>query len=226
VSGDEKYDAAALRTEIARVGRLTDLAERSLEVVAVIDALAAPFGITPVIVGGMAVYFWTEEEAFVTEDIDVVMEIPDQLVTLLAEVGFERAKDGRHWIVPDTDILLEAPGSHLDDDAVTTEVKLPSGRTASVLSQIDILIDRLDEFQATGHPVPAEQALALLTGLSEEESRELDARAGARRVGEILRVTRRLADELASSQRKLESDELLEIARDAFGAEYPGQRSP
>lgn len=174
----------------------------------------------------MAVYFWTEEEAFVTGDIDVVMEIPDQLATLLAEVGFERAKDGRHWIIPDTEIILEAPGSHLDSDAVRIEVKLRSGRTACVLSQVDILIDRLDEFQATGHPVPAEQALALLTGLSEEESRELDARAGTRRVGEILREIRRLADGLASSHRKLESDELLEIARDAFKAEYPRQGSP
>ncbi|MCL2770563.1 MAG: hypothetical protein FWD42_10740 [Solirubrobacterales bacterium] len=47
--------------------------ERTLEVVALVEELAAPLGIHPVIVGGMAVYFWTESEEFQTHDIDVVM---------------------------------------------------------------------------------------------------------------------------------------------------------
>lgn len=44
-----------LRAALAVAAMIEDLAERSLEVVAVIDAAGAPLGIHPVVVGGMAV---------------------------------------------------------------------------------------------------------------------------------------------------------------------------
>jgi hypothetical protein len=158
--------ASKLREDLARAAQMADLAERTLEVVAVIEAIAAPLGIHPVIVGGMAVYFWTASDEFLTYDIDVVMEVPDALATKLAELGFSRAKDGRHWLLEGTEILLEAPSAHLDADAVVAEIELQSGRTAKVISRVDVLLDRLAEFQATGHEAAAQQALALLAGLS------------------------------------------------------------
>ncbi len=66
-------------------------------------------------------------------------------------------------------IYLEAPSSHLDAKAAGTEIELTSGRTAWVLSRVDILLDRLDEFQATGHEMPAQQAIFMIAGLSEEQ---------------------------------------------------------
>jgi hypothetical protein len=140
-----------LRAELARAARTDDLAERTLEVVSLVEAVAAPLGIHPVVVGGMAVYFWTANDAFVTYDIDVVMDVPDALATNLAELGFVRAPDGRHWTLEGTDIFLEAPSARLDSDAVVAEIELPSGRTAKVISRVDVLIDRLSEFEATGH---------------------------------------------------------------------------
>jgi hypothetical protein len=124
-----------LRAELLRVAQTPDLAERTLEVVAIVELVAAPMRIHPVVVGGMAVYFWTASHAFLTYDIDVVMEIPELLGTKLAELGFAKTADGRHWALEGTDVFLEAPSSHLDDDALVIEVALPSGRTAKVLSR-------------------------------------------------------------------------------------------
>lgn len=209
-----------LRVDLWRVAEIDDLTERTLEVVGVIEEAASPLGIHPTLVGGMAVYFWTASDAFLTYDIDVVMAVPDQLAAILAQLGFTRSNDGRHWELEGTKVLLEAPGTALDDRADVTEVKLPSGRTARVLSRVDILLDRLDEFQTTGHQLVAQQVLALLADLSEEEAADLDARAPQRRLTTVVEAMRRLADELPTRAESPATDELHEIARAALRAEY------
>jgi hypothetical protein len=213
-------DHAELRAELADIARKDDLVERTFEVVALVEEVAAPLGIHPVVVGGMAVYFWTAREEFVTYDIDVVMEVPRELDEHLTALGFSRVADGRHWRLEGTDVLLEAPGAQVDRDAVIAEVALPSGRTAKVLSRVDVLLDRLDEFQATGHHIVGQQVLVLIAGLSAEEDAALDARAAARRVGSVLKAMRHLAVDLASGRARPESYELHQIARDALRAEY------
>jgi hypothetical protein len=217
---DRPRDLSKLRAELARVAREGDLVERTFEVVALVEEVASPLGIHPVVVGGMAVYFWTAREEFVTYDIDVLMEVPRELDEHLTALGFSRVADGRHWRLEGTDVLLEAPGAEVDRDATIAEIALPSGRSAKVLSRIDVLLDRLDEFQATGHQIVGQQVLVLIAGLSVEENNTLDARAAARRVGAILKEMRRLADDLESGRAQPESDELHEIARDALRAEY------
>ncbi len=197
-----------------------------LEVASVVEAVAAPLGIHPVVVGGVAVYFWTASDEFLTRDIDVVMEVPDRLAARLAELGFVRAVDGRHWILEGTDVLLEAPSARLDDGALVAKVELPSGRTASVLSRVDVLLDRLDELQATGHLVVGQQVLALLGGLPDDEAPDLDARAQQRRVTKILAAMRALADDIESGRHAPpESWEMHEIARAALRAEYAPRSS-
>jgi hypothetical protein len=168
----------------------------------------------------MAVYFWTANDAFVTYDIDVVMEVPDRLSARLAELGFTRTQDGRHWMLEGTDIFLEAPSSRLDSDAVVAEIELPSGRTAKVISRVDVLIDRIAEFEATGHEIAVQQALVLFAGISTSEAKDLDTRASSRRLGSILAAVRKLADDLAAGCPLPESDELHKIAREASRAEY------
>src|ERR1700691_1807073 len=219
-----RASASRLREDLAHAAQKADLAERTLEVVAVIEAAAAPLGIHPVIVGGMAVYFWTASDDFLTYDIDVVMEVPGALATTLAELGFSRATDGRHWLLEGTEILLEAPSAHLDADAVVAEIKLQSGRTAKVISRVDVLLDRLAEFQATGHEVAAQQALALLAGLSQAESADIDTRAISRKVGTILKVMRDLAEKLNAGEPPPDSGELHQIAREALRTEYHPKR--
>lgn len=222
---EEPVDVGALRAEIARAARIGNLTERTLEIIAILESVAAPWGIHPIVIGGMAVYFWTERDEFVTHDVDVAMPIPGKLATRLVELGFVRGPDGRHWSLEGTDILLEAPTSHLDSDAEFFEVKLRSGRRAKVLSRVDILMDRLDEFQATGHETPAQQALALLADLSDEEVLEIDRRAASRRITNILQAVRRIAADIAAGGPSPDSGELHEIARAALQGEYPSRES-
>jgi hypothetical protein len=215
-----------LRAELLRAAGRADLAERMLEVASVVEVVAAPLGIHPVVVGGVAVYFWTASDEFLTYDIDVVMEVPEQLAELLAQLGFARTADGRHWLLEGTDVFLEAPSARLDDGALVAKVELPSGRTASVLSRVDVLLDRLDELQGTGHLVVGQQVLALLGGMPDDEKADLDTRAEHRRVTKILTAMRTLADGITAGRREPpESDELHEIARAALRAEY-APRSP
>ncbi len=178
-------------------------------------------GIHPVVVGGMAVYFWTASEEFVTYDIDVVMAVPDELATKLSKLGFIRASDGRHWTLENTEVFLEAPSAELDSDAVVAEVTLKSGRTAKVLSRVDVLIDRLAEFQSTGHETAAQQALALLAGLSPDEADDLEVRAATHHVSIILDAVCKLAAELEAGSTPPDSGELHQIAQAALRAEYP-----
>jgi hypothetical protein len=220
MSDIDAHEASNLRAELARAAQGTDLAERTLEVVAVVEAVAAPLGIHPVVVGGMAVYFWTASEEFLTYDIDVVMEVPDELAAKLADLGFVVATDQRHWVLEGTEVLLEAPSAYLDADALVAEIELQSGRTAKVLSRVDVLMDRLAEFQATGHETAAQQALALLAGLSDAEASDLNARATNHRVGTILKVMRELSDDLKTGASPPDSGELHAISQDALHAEY------
>lgn len=214
-------DIAALRAEIAIVARGSNVIDRTLEVVSIVDAVSAPLGIHPVVVGGMAAYFWTATDEFMTYDIDVVMDIPDELAEKLAELGFDQASDGRHWFLKGTDVFLEAPSAKLDADAVITEIALRSGRTAKIVSRVDILIDRLDEFQATGHEVPAQQALALLAGLQTDETENLEERASIHGVTAILKAVRELADAIKAGCTPPDSGELHGIAKAALRSDYP-----
>lgn len=133
--------------------------------------------------------------------------------------------DGRHWELPGTDVLVEAPGAMLDPDARTVEVQTRSGRLVSVLSTMDVLLDRLDEFQATGSVFVGQQALALVRHVDESHG-ELELRAAGRRLSVVLERMSRLADEIHADRRAApESDEFHEIARLSLEAEYdPRQR--
>jgi hypothetical protein len=73
-------------------------------------------GIHPVVVGGMAMYFWTASEEFVIYDIDVVMAVPDELGVKLGELGFIRASDGRARAATHrVSIILDAVRKLADD---------------------------------------------------------------------------------------------------------------
>jgi hypothetical protein len=209
-----------LREAMKLAASIADPAERALEVVAIIAAAALPLGVTPVIVGGMAVYFWTADDAFLTSDIDVIMETPPQVRSLLEALGFAPLQDLRHWQLEDTDVLLEAPAATLDAGATVTEVKLRSGRSGNVISRIDILLDRLDEFQATGHRIVAQQVLVLLAQMTAEDSGDLLRRARQRRLTKVLESMAVLASDVAAGQDLPETDELHAVARSALQAEY------
>jgi len=220
VSDETDAHLAELRTALANAAKLEDLAERTLEVVAIVDEVASPLGIRPVVVGGMAVYFWTADEAFVTYDIDVVMAVTDRLRATLADLGFEMSRDRRHWRLAGSEVFLEAPSADLDTDAVITEVTLPSGRTARLLSHIDVILDRLAEFQATGHQIVSQQILVLLDHLT--------PRRRDRRRPRAARERRAARDRPRRAARRIHSEAAMKtqpIAFEQWRRETPARRA-
>lgn len=94
-----------------------------------------------------------------------------------------------------------------------------------MLSRVDVLLDRLEELQGTGHLVVGQQVLALLGGMPDDEVADLDARSAQRRVAKILTAMRTLADDITCGRREPpERDELHEMARSALRAEYAPRR--
>jgi hypothetical protein len=64
----------------------------------------------PIVVGGGAVEVYTAG-GYTSQDIDLVMLDSAPAERILADSGF--AKEGRYWIHPDLDLLVEFPGSTL-----------------------------------------------------------------------------------------------------------------
>lgn len=206
---------------MAEAAKLDDLAARTLEIVGIVSEETAAAGLRPVVVGGMAVYFWTATDAFLTNDIDVVVPTEGAFTQALTTLGFERTRDRRHWVLPGTEVLIEAPSSTLDDDAIVDIVTSPSGREVGVLSRVDVLLTRLDEFQATGHRYVAEQVLVLLAGLEDGDLAAAVERAPGRRLSAALDGLRLLETEIHTGKRTPPAtDEWHQIANAFLRAEY------
>src|SRR6266536_6072834 len=107
----DETDLAALRIELQRTADIPDPTEQMLEITGVVDAALRPIDIRPVVVGGLAVAYWTTG-LYLTADIDVVMPHSAKIEQQLAALGFER--EGRFWTLPGRDPVFEAPGSTLE----------------------------------------------------------------------------------------------------------------
>lgn len=210
-----------LRAQLRTAAEIDEPAGRALEVVAIIDEAIGTGGPHPVIVGGMAVYVWTENDEFLTVDIDVVVPTSPSFVDALTDLGFRRASNQRHWELPGTDVLIEAPAGQLDVGAIVESVETPSGRVVGVLSHGDVLLDRIAEFQATGHELVAQQVLVLLATLPGADLDALGVRARELRVAGTLAGMVALNEDVAAGRRAApDSGEWHELARHFERSEY------
>jgi hypothetical protein len=197
------------KAELERALALENETERKLAVVAVIDAEMQRIGFRAVVIGGVAVEFWTRG-AYSTADIDLYLPHGPAVIQLLGPLGFQRR--GRHYVLPRTDIFVEAPGpSYPAESEEVDEVTLRSGFVVPVLSAADVLIDRLHQFVAGGHAEVAEQAVALL-GAEELDLEHLRRRLREERLETAAQELEAIARRVESGER-VESWELHEIAR-------------
>jgi hypothetical protein len=188
--------------------RVEDQTQRMLEVAAVVQEELEDLGIHPVVVGGLAVAYWTTG-AFLSSDIDVVMPASPEVDKRMEALGFNR--QGRYWTLPDSDIIFEAPGSTLEEGDEATEVQLGSGRIVTLLRAEDALVHRIRELVATPRVDVLEQAVTLLKapGLNQER---LLLRTSQANLEEGLRVVRELAENIEAGQ-SLEAFELHDRIR-------------
>jgi hypothetical protein len=197
------------RRDLEAALALENATERKLGIAAAVANAVADLGLTPVVVGGVAVELWTYGE-YATGDIDLVMPYLPEIDERMASLGFER--EGRHWTLPGSDVFVEAPGSALEHGEEAVEVDVAPGLRVLVLSPEDSLVARLHEFLGTGHSDSVEQSVLLL------RSRKLDKARLDRRVAEEgLEATLAAVDQLAERAThggQFETWELQEIARD------------
>lgn len=210
----DETDLAALRIELKRTADIPDPIEQMLEITGVVDAALRPIDIRPIVVGGLAVAYWTTG-LYLTGDIDVVMPHNKEIEQRLAALGFER--DGRFWTLPGRDPLFEAPGSTLEfNPEGHVEVELASGRTIRVQDVDEVLLLRLAEFVATGNADVFQQCLWLL-GVSGLDRSRLHVRAADESLAHALDALTRTAKTLEHDAMRLEIWEITDLAKSLRG---------
>jgi hypothetical protein len=130
----------SLSDDLRRALALENETERKLAVVALIDRQVQQIGWRAIVIGGLAVEFWTHG-AYSTSDMDLYLPHGPAVDELLAELGFR--KEGRHWVLREHEIFVEAPASFPSDEEEVVAVELASGGVVPVLSLEDVIIDRL-----------------------------------------------------------------------------------
>jgi predicted nucleotidyltransferase len=188
---------------------IEDETERMLGVVGVITEAVRDLGVRPVVVGGLAVQYWTQAR-YTTSDIDLLLPGRPEIDERLQALGLERR--GRHWVLSGSELFIEAPGSALGPSERIEEVDLSDGTAVALLSLEDVLIYRLHEFVATGHADVAEQAAALVSVPNVNQER-LRQRASEERLTNAVEAIERLARRSEAGER-FETWELHEIARE------------
>lgn len=202
--GGKPLNLKAATRELRRASEVEEPTERSVAVVAVLRAVLRDLRVDPVIVGGMAVQYWTHG-AFATTDIDVLLPVDPAIDHRLGALGFRR--DGRHF--HRGPILIEMPDSFPDARALLVDVEGPFGRAASMLSPEDALVNRLHEAMATGAFDATIQAIALL-GAEDLNRERLKMRAEEEGLTAALTALETLARRVDSSE-ELESGEVHEV---------------
>lgn len=161
---------------------------RLLEVAAVISEAVVPACV--VVVGGLAVSYWTSIEA---TDIDVLMPQTLEIAGRLEDLGLVKLQGQRHWRLPGTRIAIEAPDAALAPEDVALSVESPGGRPLEVLSPADCLAWRLREFVAVPHPDVARHII-LLRASALVDARQLEASAAAKGLAPALPFLPELTD--------------------------------
>jgi hypothetical protein len=203
-------DLDALRRELGQTAHIPDQTEQMLEVAAIVDAALATIETRPIVVGGLAVAYWTTG-LYLTGDIDVVMPVTGQTNERLAALGFER--EGRFWFLPGRETMFEAPASALEfNPDGFTEVELRSGRTVRVQDVEEIFLLRLDRFVKTGNADVFRQCILLL-GTGGIDRERLERRAEEQSLQHALAAVLDVATGVAHRSVSLGARELEELAR-------------
>jgi hypothetical protein len=203
-------DLEALRVELQRTADTRDATEQMLEIAAVVDAALRPIDVRPIVVGGLAVAYWTTG-LYLTGDIDVVMPHSAEIDQRLAALGFER--DGRFWTLPGREPVFEAPGSTLElNPDGHIEVELASGRTIRIQDAEEVLLLRLAEFTATGNADVFQQCLWLL-GVAGLDRERLRGRAADESLARALDALYRIGKRVQQDATKLELWEITDLAK-------------
>jgi len=206
------FDAHRLvraREELLALAGIGDMNERLWEAAAIIQRELEAAGISSVLVGGLAVAYWTEGH-HTTSDIDVLMPTSEDASEVLAAVGLVRV--GRSWELDELELAFEAPGWTPDEKEDVVQVTTPAGRPLKILSIEDIALWRLKEFVAWETSEGFHHTLYLLESPLLDPDR-LDQRAADEGLTAALAILQEAFAEQKKRGEPFEQWELHELAR-------------
>lgn len=103
-------NTAMLRKRLALIADELDPRRRRMIALAILTERLSVDKITPILVGGGAVEFYTAG-GYATTDMDLALPACEEVDTAFDELGFEKV--GRSWIRENIDLLFEALGATL-----------------------------------------------------------------------------------------------------------------
>lgn len=152
-----------MRTEeiVEIIKRTESPLKKQLLTVALISKLLAEKGKeTPVIIGGLALAYYSREVYF-TADIDLAYADRDSLNNVLMSIGF--SKKGRYWINQDLNVAIEVPATSLADEEAPLEiVEFEEGLQCKIIGIEDLIIDRLNSCKYWKYEVDCEMVELLI----------------------------------------------------------------
>src|SRR6056297_2769182 len=161
---------------------------KKIKIIAVLtSALKENLNITPVVVGGQAVEFYTGG-GYATMDVDIICESSTKKIGgIIEKLGFY--KDNKYWILDSDriDLAIETPSGPLAG-SVDKLLELEIGRhTAYLIGIEDIIIDRLNAYVYWKEKWQEEWILGMMVSNYEDIDFEyLNKRAGEERVTDFL----------------------------------------
>lgn len=176
------------REALARAAREDDRARRAVRVASVLAEALDGAGCRPVLVGGAAVEIYTRA-AYTTFDLDFVAAETEELDPTMRALGFER--EGRHWVQREYGVVVEFPATTLAP--ARAESMVVEGRTLSVISVEDLIVDRLASWKHWGWGPDGAAAALLLALHPRRDNRRLNRRANQEDVLDALRALEPLA---------------------------------
>ncbi|MGH7857653.1 MAG: hypothetical protein ACREQY_10015 [Candidatus Binatia bacterium] len=100
----------------------------------------------PIVVGGTAEEFWTQD-AYHETDLDLCVPLGPADRKAMAALGFRR--EGRHWVIGR--VAVEVPDSRIDGDVERTHLEPVGEGAARIIGVDDLYLDRLRQATSREH---------------------------------------------------------------------------
>jgi hypothetical protein len=156
-----------IKRELKKVATETNTSVRQMKIATLISDALKSVGISPVLVGGAAVAFYTNNH-YTTLDIDMVAPTTDSLARVMTELGFK--KIGKDFVHSIFDIYVEFPSSSLGYTEQTETIKYDN-RSLQIISVSDLIVDRLCAFKFWKSEIDGVNAMILLELGKDDRSR-------------------------------------------------------
>ncbi|HEX9743935.1 MAG TPA: hypothetical protein VGB30_00775 [bacterium] len=163
----EKIDIKAYRDEMTEFPSLRNPADRHKKILRWLTRLSTDLGCPPpVLVGCGAVEVYTDAQT-ATGDVDIIAPDLGKLWSALLELGFQRSSDQRFSFHQSYSLLFEFPSDKLREGEETVSIDI-DGVECKVISPEDLVIDRLEMFEATNSGTDLVYAYMIYHGLHDK----------------------------------------------------------